>query len=306
MGTQLTSLSLHDSEGERQLTSETFAMLPTLVHAANRLFYLVRSVSARAYASGELWSLDMATGQKERMLPGRIMGSYSISSDGMKVVFTTAEGEADRGVWVADLDRRTTPRQLTKGGEFRAFFGAPGEIIYLTQGAVRYLFRMKDDGSDRQQISTTPVTHLISVSPDGRWAVTLAPRTDGIGGGLRVELTSLKGEHSFPLCSGECSIGFGPNRVLAPPAQWSLDGKFLYVSLQYFGLRTRRTVVLPYRSDLPLEQQYPKGLTTEADLRDNPGAKVIDEADVFPAFDSAYLIWRLSTQSNLYRIALPR
>ncbi len=306
MGTQLATISLHDPEGEHPLTSETFAMLPTFVPSVGRVFYLVRSVSARAYASGELWSVNVANGQKERMFPGRVMGSYSISSDAKKVVFTTVEDEADRGVWIADLDRRAPPRQLTKGGEFRAFFGAPGEIVYLSQGPVRYLYRMKEDGSENRRISPKPITYLVSVSPDGGWAVVLNPREDSNGGGTRLELVSLAGEPSFALCTDDCSLGFGPARVQAPPIHWSADGKLLSVSLQYFDLRTPHTVLLPYRSDLPLARQYPKGLKIEADLVRNPGAKVINEPNVFPATASSYLVWRLATQSNLYQIPIPR
>ena len=79
------------------------------------------------------------------------------------------------------------------------------------------------------------------------------------------------------------------------------------MSLQYFGLRTGRTVVLPYRSDVPLvEQLWPKGLGTETDISANPGAKVINERDVFPTrAPSSYLFWRRTTHSNLYRIAIP-
>ena len=84
-----------------------------------------------------------------------------------------------------------------------------------------------------------------------------------------------------------------------------MDGKSVFVALQYFGLQTKRTVVLPYRSDVPLETLWPKGLKTETDVPANPGAKVIDEADAFPASPSSYLIWRRATQSNLYRIPIP-
>ena len=305
MGTQQATITRYGSDGERQLTSETFAMLPTFAPSTDRVFYLVRSLSARAYASGELWSLTIATGQKERMLPGRVMGNYSISSDAKKVVFTTAEDEADRGVWIADLDRHLPPRQLTKGGEYRAFFGAPGEIVYLTQGPVRYLYRMKEDGSDNQRISSRPITHLISVSPDGQWAVALMPREEQ-SGGTRLEFLSLKGEPSFALCNDECALGFGPNRVQAPLVQWSFDGRFLSISLPVLGLRTAKTVLLPYRSDLALDRQYPRGMISEDELIKNPGAKVINEANVFPASGSDYLVWRLATQSNLYQIPIPR
>jgi hypothetical protein len=126
------------------------------------------------------------------------------------------------------------------------------------------------------------------------------------GGGTRLEFVSLTGEPSITLCNDDCSLGFGPARVQAPMINWSLDGKFLSVSLQYFGLRTPRTVLLPYRSDVPLARQYPKGMITESDLIKNPSAKVINEGNVFPASGSDYLVWRLATQSNLYQVPIPR
>ena len=158
MGLQQTSISLHDSSGDRPLTSEGFAMLPTTALSGDRIFYLMKNSASRAYVSGELWSLDLATGEKEQVLPGYLMACYSISRDGKMVVFASAGNEAGDGIWIADLDRRSPPRQLTHGGEFRAFFGAPGEIIYMSQGDVRHLYRMKEDGSGNEMISPDPVT----------------------------------------------------------------------------------------------------------------------------------------------------
>jgi hypothetical protein len=174
----------------------------------------------------------------------------------------------------------------------------------MSQAQVRHLYRMKEDGSGNEMISPDEVTYLITVSPDGRWAVALLPQTSN-GGGTRAQFISLRGEKPFLACAEGCTLGFGPNRVQSPLFTRSVDGKYLHVALQYFGLRTRRTVVLPYRSDVPLERLYPKGLTSENDVPANPGAKVINEADAFPASGSSYLIWRRATQSNLYRIPLP-
>jgi Tol biopolymer transport system component len=111
--------------------------------------------------------LNVATGERERAIPGRVMANYSISADGKKVVFTAADGPPSDGIWIADLDRRSPPRHLTHGGEFRAFFGSPGEIIYMSQGETRHLFRMKEDGSGNEMISPDAVNYLVGVSPDG-------------------------------------------------------------------------------------------------------------------------------------------
>ena len=80
----------------------------------------------------------------------------------------------------------------------------------------------------------------------------------------------------------------------------------MLVALQYFGQNTAKTVVLPYRSDVPLETLWPAGLLSESDVAANPGAKIINDGNAFPASTaSAYLSWRRVTQSNLYQIPLP-
>jgi hypothetical protein len=40
-------------------------------------------------------------------------------------------------------------------GEDRAYFGAPGEIIYLSKGL--QLMRIKEDGSGRQAVSSDSI-----------------------------------------------------------------------------------------------------------------------------------------------------
>jgi serine/threonine protein kinase/Tol biopolymer transport system component len=309
MGLQQASISLKDARGDRPLTSEGFAMLPTMLPSGGRMFYLMRTGS-RGYASGELWSLNLGTGEKERALPGRVMAAYSISADGRRIVFTSAGTASDDGIWVADLDRRTPPRQLirqtTPGGESLALFGAPGEIVYVSpQAGVQHLYRMREDGSGVEQIRPDPVNNLMSISPDGQWAVVVLPEITA-GGGLRLQLMSLHGGAPMTACESCVNLGLGPLRMQGSPITWSLDGKSVFVRLQYFGLGTAKTVVLPYRSGVPLANLWPKGLRSEQDVAANPGAIVIDEANIFPASStSAHLSWRRTTQSNLYRVRLP-
>ena len=305
MGLQQASIWFKDPSSERQLTSEGFAVLPTMLPSGDRMFYLMRTGS-RGYASGELWSLNLGTGEKERALPGRVMAAYSISADGRRVVFTPAGSASDDGIWLADLDRRTPPKQLTRGGEFRAFFGGPAEIVYISPPAERrYLYRMREDGSGVEQIRPEPVKDLITVSPDGQWAVVPLHRMTA-GGETALQLLSLHGEMPMTACETCVAFGVGPNSVQGSPINWSMDGKSVFVRLQYFGLGTAKTVVLPYRSGVPLAALWPKGLRDEHDVAANPGATVIDEANVFPAASaSAHLSWRRTTQSNLYRVRLP-
>jgi len=304
MGLQQGAIWIHDDKGDRALTSEGFAMLPTMAPSGDRVYYLMRS-GARAFLSGELWSVNLITGEKERVVPGHILASYALSRDGKKVVFTTAESQNNDGIWIADLDRRSAPRQLTRGREFRAFFGATGEIVYMNQGDVRHLYKMKEDCSSNEQISPDAVNVLISVSPDGNWAAAMLPQNANTDG-LQLMFFSTRGEAPFLACRDGCAQGFGPSRTGASIISWSLDGKYVYVGLKSFGLRTNRTVVLPYKSGVPLETLWPKGLKTEQDVPANPGARVINEGDAFPAGTAgAYLFWKRTTLSNLYRIPLP-
>jgi hypothetical protein len=220
-------------------------------------------------------------------------------------VFASLGSGSDDGIWVADLDRRTPPRQLTRGGDLRAFFGGPDEIVYISpQAERRYLYRMRDDGAGVERIRPEPVSNLLTVSPDGRWAV-VVPETTA-GGGLALQLMSLHGEAPMRACENCVNLGFGPLRVQGSPINWSTDGKSIFVSLQYFGRGTAKTVVLPYRSGVPLASLWPRGLRSDQDVAANPGAIVINEANVFAAASaSAHLSWRRTTQSNLYRVRLP-
>jgi len=302
MGLQQASISLKDPAGDRQLTSEGFAMLPTMLASGDRMFYLMRTGS-RGYASGELWSLNPSTGEKARALPGRVIATYSISADGRRVVFTSGGTSNDDGIWIADVDGGTPPRQLIRGSQLRAFVGRPGEIVYInSRGGRRYLFRMQENGSGVEQIQTEPINNLITVSPDGQWAVVVP--ADGDSSALQV--LSLRGATPMTACEKCVFLGFGPNRIQGSPINWSMDGKTVFVSLQYFGMGTAKTVVLPYRPDVPLAALWPNGLRDEEEVVANPGAIVINEANVFPAASaSAHLSWRRTTQSNLYQVRLP-
>jgi hypothetical protein len=107
---------LHDRCADADAAGNTLASLMTVAPgfaatscsspSGDRMFYLMRTGSHQD-ASGELWSLNLDTGEKERALPGRVIANYSISADGRRVVFTSAGSASDDGIWVADLDRRT-------------------------------------------------------------------------------------------------------------------------------------------------------------------------------------------------------
>jgi eukaryotic-like serine/threonine-protein kinase len=303
IGLRRASVWIHDTGGDRQLTSQRFALLPSWPSSGEKIFFLVNSGGARAYVSGELWSLDMRTGEKENVLPSHTLSSYQVGRGGKRVLFTSTGNAATDGIWIADLDRRTSPRQLTRAREFRAFFGAPGEILYLSQGEERHLYRMREDGSGQEQVIPDAITYLLGVSTDGEWAAVALPQAPGTDGSA-VKLFPAHGGEPILLCDA-CMPGFGPGRQQAPMFNWSADGKYLYLSLQYFGRHSRKTMVLPWQSGRSIEKLWPTGLT-EKDFAALPGAGIIPEQNVFPGPEpSKYLFWRSTTQSNLYRVPVP-
>ena len=87
---------------------------------------------------------------------------------------------------------------------------------------------------------------------------------------------------------------------------WSADGKYLFVSLQYFGLHSKDTAVLPYHSGMPFGKFWPKGLKSEKDFAALSGVRIIPESNAFPGLEPpTYVSWKMTTQSNVYRILLP-
>ena len=301
-GIRESTVWIHSQNNDRQITSEGFSFLPTLSRDANTVYYLKHTGSSRSYVSGELWAADVGSGRQERVLPGYVVAHYDISRDGRMVVFAVAEGD-NTGIWIAPLDRRSAPRQLTSGDEYRAFFTPEGDIIYMTNKAPRYLYRMKSDGSDKQQVRSDPILHLMSVSPDGEWAAMMVP--SGHGEDVSVIAYSLKGSKPALICD-TCIGGFGPARMNAPLASWSTDGKYLYISLQFFAIESQKTLVVPLRPTSAPPLVTPRSDVKEQYFASLPGARMINEKDVFPGPDiNTYAFYRRSSRTNLYRARVP-
>lgn len=304
IGLRRASVWIHDADGDRQLTSQGFALLPSWSSSGEKIFFLVRSGAARAYVSGELWSLDLRTGEKEAVLPEYTMSTYQVARDGKRVLFVSTGNPAGDGLWIADLDRRTSPHQLTRAGEFRTFFGTPGEILYQSQGNERHLYRMREDGSGQEQVTPEAITFLIGVSTDGEWAAVALPQASHTAG-ITVKLFPTHGGNPLVVCDA-CIPAFGPGQQQAPMFNWSVDGKYLYISLQYFGRHSRKSLVLPWRPGRSIEKLRSRHFASENDFAALLGASIVPEQNVFPGPDpSKYLFWKLTTQSNLYRVPVP-
>ncbi len=170
IGTVQSTLWIHDSRGDRQVTSEGYAFLPTFSADGKKLYYMVRVGGGIHDIRGGLWVTDLESGQRQRLLPEYLMQHYTVSQDGQRVAFVSANDKERLGVWLASLDGRSVPRHLTGSEGLQAFFGARGEVFFAAQEKEgTFIYRVKEDGSDLQRVIPHAVYFLYGVSPDGKY-----------------------------------------------------------------------------------------------------------------------------------------
>jgi len=293
IGTSQSTVWVHDSRGDRQITSEGYAFYPSISADGKKLYYLVRSGGVRNWVAGALWVASLDTGQRERLLPDFLMQRYDISADGQRVVFVAVDDTGRSPVWVALLNGRTPPRRLTSIDAGVAFFGAPGEVVFGSQEKEAiYTYRIKEDGSGLQKVSPTLLIPF-SVSTDGQWVTVMDAQAWGalivypVGGGSPIRI-----------CDG-CSPPQGTD-PLPPPMSWTPDGKFVYVK---FG---NSTYSIPLQAGQMLPPMPASGLLTEKAAAAVPGTRLVSDQGVYPGPNpSIYAFTKIATQRNIYRVPVP-
>ena len=299
-GIRRSTVWVHDSRGDRQISGEGFARVPGLGFGGGadarsvfspdgkRVFYLVRTESSRAYTSGELWTTDLDSGRSEAVLPGIAMNEFHISPDGERVAFATQDAQSTSHVWMASLDRRRPPKELAASAFKGISFSSGGDFYFLAQeGNQDFLYRIGSKETVQRKASPEPVVNLVGISPNGDWL---------LSGNDPVIARPLQGGPAIRVCKF-CGIG------------WGADGKLLYLRFRGVGeMGDGRTVVigLPTGKDLPTLP--PSGLKS---IEDTKGLNVLAEIDTAgkvtfaPGPDpSVYAYSRLTVQRNLYRIPL--
>ena len=112
---------------------------------------------------------------------------------------------------------------------------------------------------------------------------------------------------SDPSIVGECGVRAG-GRDYARPESIRLVARLS----RFANSAARSRYEQAYNRTLetagvPFDVQWPRGFKSEDDVVANPGARVINEGNVFPASKPGeHMRWTRSTQSNLYQIALPK
>jgi eukaryotic-like serine/threonine-protein kinase len=297
IGTLQNKIWIHDSRGERQVTSDSYSFLPLFSSDGKKLYYVVRAGGGLLIAYGGLWTIDLESGQRQRLLPDFQMSHYNVSRDGKRIVFAAVKETGRPGVWLATLDGRSAPRQLTASEGLAAFFGAGGDIFYSAEEKDgTFIYRVKEDGSDLRKVTSQALSVLVGVSPDGKYiAVRVPDPTDA----------TVTAEMLYPVAGGSalmiCTCGNrGPD---APqPVSWSPDGKLLYLSL----VGGQAVFAVPLRPGQVLPALPPAGIRSYEDASALPGAKPFPASGAFPGPNpSVYAFPKFTAQRNIYRVPVP-
>jgi serine/threonine protein kinase len=305
IGSGQSTLWVRDAKGERQITSEGFAVFPRFSPDGNKLYYLLRAGGDQSIVNGELWVVDLRTGQRDRVLPDFLMRHYCISLDGEKIVFAVASSREQRSpVWTAALNRRFAPREVTSSHARKTYFGPDGEIIFLGESSgENVLYRIEETGGQPVPIPRPNFLgarinledYGLNVSPDGKWAVARGPSHTPSA----LIVYPLDGGEPRLICQ-DCvrtrSFERGP-----PPAfvSWSSDMNVFYLSFQ--GTQ----YAIPLRPGQSLPPLSPSGFRSSQELLAIPGARVVSE-EAFPGpSPSLYAFTKFAIHRNIFRVPIP-
>ena len=287
VGSTQSTVWVRDAHGERQISSEGYAISPEFSHDGKKLYYVIRRnglTGAFARQDGELWVADLASGSSQRLLGDTLITGYSISADDTQAVFSTKDEQNRSHLWLASLDFRFPPREFASSvDEDQPYWDAAGHIYFrAAEAKSNFVYRMNADGSERTKMLANPVLELHGISPDGRWAVVLE--------GSQVQVTAEPiGEGTpVPICIGYCD------------SMWSRDGRIFAVYLVDMHGASTVMIPLPPGKDVPV---LPAGGLAESSLSQLKGAKVIQSA-VFPGPDGTSAFLREEVHRNLFRVPL--
>jgi Tol biopolymer transport system component/predicted Ser/Thr protein kinase len=301
VGLVQSTIMLHDAKGERQVSSASYAEGPQFSRNGRYLFYVVpvRGAAGHQYitgensrVNGELFRINLETGANEHLLPGFPISGYAFSPDGKRVVFSAVDPQGRVRLWIADLDLGSSPRQFgSLVDEDEPNFDQNGNIYFrVAEGRLNFLYRMKEDGSDRVRALPNSMLGVLGVSPDGRWAVLYQASSKGRASSETVA-APLSGATPVRICQWVCHV------------MWGDEGKILAIHA-FEG--TDRTVLLPVARSGGMPPLPPEGpdLDLGSRLGTVKGAKIVDKF-IIPAPTSAQYAWvNQSIHRNLYRIPL--
>jgi DNA-binding winged helix-turn-helix (wHTH) protein/Tol biopolymer transport system component len=295
MGAHQSTIWIHDSSGERSLSSEGEILRapspPSFADYDRVLFYLLRRGTD---GSGpELCRMIVGSGKAEVVFPGVSMAAYDISPDGKHVVYSAAVRGETGQLWLAPLDRSVPPRQIGDSSQTRPHFGPRGQILFQArEGNSNYLEQMNPDGSGRSKVVSYPIATLQAVSPGRRWAMAVVPSPEGIG--AQPMAIPVDGGTPRVICADFCS------------PSWSSTGRFLTIPVEEPSRSgPGRSLAIPVGRGEALPDLPPGGVAPVSTTEVVPGTQWIARGDLVPGRDPANYVYVNTTfNRNLFRISL--
>ena len=286
VGTTDSTVWIHDKDGDHQVSSEGYASSPRFSLDGRSLYFLM--VNGQTH-SRELWIEDLATTRLDRVLPGYDMGQFSVSSDSKRVAFAVTDPSGHSSLWIAPTSRRSSPVHISSASvEDDPIFLPDGNLIFrAAENGSNFLYQMKADGTGRRKVIPDRILDVVSVSPDGRWAVVTTPNSDEEHTTMTTAF-AMDGTAVVSLCTSICWV------------RWDTTGKSVFLFdellLSSYPIPIAPTTGLPR---IPAELMSSIAHPT---LPHDAGIPWNVESALSP---TVYAYTRQSTRRNLYRIQLP-
>ena len=288
VGTQTGTVWIHDGNGEQQISSEGDAGTALFSADGKKLYYLMDNGQTQGY---ELWVRDVVSGATERALPGYTMHDYDICADGKELAFARANENGHSKLWVAPLNRRSSPRQIPSTTMDDSVHCLPdGDLLFRAiEGQTNFVERMHADGSGRRKVSPLPLFDLLNMSPNGKWALVQA-RGAGEESPASVIALPIEGGDPVQVCLSFCLPG------------WDVRGELMYMG--FFNSTDQNTYVLRLRQADALAELPTNGALDGEILRKAKPVEVIPHQVDSAVNTGLYAYTVRSARRNLYRIPL--
>ena len=306
LGDRHSSIWLRDARGEREISHEGYAFIPTVPNNGaaqpvspdgRSVFYLVRRGAIRFKGVrervGELWAADVATGASKPIVTNHRVTGYDISHDGTQLVFAALDDAGVSHVWSMRLDRRDRPRQLATPDMDSPRFSRAGDIYCRgSENGQYFVYRLRP-GRPPERALSEPIVFFLTVSPDADWIVAKVAQD------LQRESGNLINK-AFPTAAGRAPVPL----CHACEIDWTSDGRSLVLRLERgFDSPDPATLIMP----LPTGESmltFPGEFQTKTELAGMPIAQELKGWTYPGANGSLQVFARVTTQRNIYRISL--
>jgi Tol biopolymer transport system component len=292
LGMQQSAIWIHNSEGDRQISSVGDALLPTFSKDGDRVFYLLRRRGSQS--TNELWSVGTGDGASERLITGFPITTYDVSEDGSEALLAVRPQHGKSQIWLAPLDRRSPPLLIASNGEETPYFGPDGQILFsLSDGKSNYLYRMNRSSASRSKVVPYPILNVMSVSPDRQWIATLVAVDDSLARFAEIAIPS-GGGAARRICSGFCV------------ARWAPNGRFFYVTVDPGTSATPgKTVAIRIPEGQMLPELPRTGIRSLAEGLAISARAEISQSALAPGPDpTVYAYVKTTMHRNLFRIPI--